>query len=583
MEMIKLLKFMAKEKKQVLLAFLLGFSAAVCSIGLMGTGGYLISMAALEPPLYTLTMTIIAVRAFGIGRAASRYGERYFSHKATFTILGRLRMYVYDKIEPMAPKIFSYYRSGDIMSRVVSDVDRIQFFFLRVVYPPFVMVVVFFCTAIFMINFSIGMTILLFIGLIIASIVIPYTFASLLKKEHPYLREKNSRLWNHTADILFGFVDLKTNLRLKNKSKTLERASEDLIEAQEKSDIIQLKGETISFFVSLLISWGVLFIGAYLVVTGSLNGVFLAMLVLVTLTVYETSTPIASLPSQINESHEAGKRLFSITEMKLDKGVENEAPIMLEKREDLDFSIQTNKPVPLVFENVSFAYPNSERITLKNIDFSIEPGEKVAIVGHSGSGKSTILQLLLQFQTDYKGSITVDGKELSSLNHEENRQLYSAVLQENHFFYDTVKNNLLLANQEVTDEELRQVLDAVKLNKLSLDDVLTERGANISGGERQRLAIARMLLKDAPIILLDELTTGIDAVTEREILSVLWPLVKEKSVIYITHRLRDLDKMDKIIVMDQGRVIEQGVYDELIKNESSYFYRIKRLEEELVS
>src|SRR5690554_4540984 len=132
-EMIKLIKLMVKEKKQVFLAFLFGFLAAVSSVGLMGAGGYLISMAALEPPLYTLTVTIIAVRAFGLARAGARYGERYFSHKATFTILSRLRMYVYDRIEPMAPRIFSYFRSGEILSRVVSDVDRIQFFFLRVV------------------------------------------------------------------------------------------------------------------------------------------------------------------------------------------------------------------------------------------------------------------------------------------------------------------------------------------------------------------------------------------------------------------------------------------------------------------
>lgn len=577
MEFIKLLKFMAKEKKQVLLAFLLGFFAAISSVGLMGTGGYLISKAALEPPLYTLTFAIIAVRAFGISRAASRYGERYYSHKATFTILGRIRMYVYDKMEPIAPKIFSYFRSGDILSRVVSDVDRIQFFFLRVVYPPLVMIAVFLCTMIFMINFSLGMTFLLIIGLIIASIVIPAVFAALLKKGYPNMREKNSHLWNHATDILYGFVDLKTNLRLNSKSEALEKASEQLIAAQEKSNIIEMRAETISFFVSLVITWGVLFIGTYQVVTGSLNGVFLAMLVLITLTVYETSTPISSLPSQINESYEAGKRLFSVTEKNM-----NHVTRVGDSTEKVQFSITTDRPVPIEFKNMSFAYPNSERLTLKNIQFTIEPKEKVAIVGHSGSGKSTLIQLLLQFQTDYEGSITVDGKELKTIDYEENRKLYSVVLQENHYFYDTVKNNLLLANPDATDEQLRKVLDDVALNHLTLDYMLTERAMNISGGERQRLAIARMLLKDAPIVLLDELTTGIDAVTEREILSILWPHVQEKSVVYITHRLRDLDKMDKIIVMDKGRIVEQGTYDELVSDEESYFYRIKKLEEELV-
>lgn len=210
-ELVALTKVMAAEKKAIMLSILLGFIASISSVGLLGTGGYLISQAALYPPLYTLTMTIVFVRFFGLSRAASRYAERYFSHKATFTILGKLRVYFYDKIEPLAPALFATYRSGDLLSRVVADVDRLQFFFLRVFYPPLVMVVVFITTGLIIYTYSLGMALVLFGGFLVVGFIIPFIFTFLTGNIGYQLRANRSQLSVVITEYLFGFTDLRTN------------------------------------------------------------------------------------------------------------------------------------------------------------------------------------------------------------------------------------------------------------------------------------------------------------------------------------------------------------------------------------
>ncbi|MBU9722963.1 MULTISPECIES: thiol reductant ABC exporter subunit CydC [Bacillaceae] len=570
MKFYRLLRLMTKEKKYICLAILFGFLAAISSIGLLGAGGYLISQAALEPPLYTLTLTIIAVRFFGLLRAGSRYGERYMSHKATFRILGRLRAYVYDLLEPVTPQIFSKYRSGDLLARMVSDVDRLQFFFLKVVYPPVVMVIVFLLTGIFLIRFSLLLTVVLWLGFFFVAIAVPMILSMVQKRMKPVLREKNGALSNEVSELFYGFTDLKTNLQLSKKNEATEYESAELINAQEREHIVQLKGETIAKGISFMVALGVLFLGVMLVNAGEVNGVMLALLVLVSLTVFETATPMVELPGHIEESHEAERRVFSVSDQDL-------KPIV----EKGEIGVASSRfPQSITFQNVSFAYPGNERSSLKGISFRVNPGEKVAIVGPSGSGKTTVLQLLLQFYYGYSGEINIGNHDIKLMNEESTRELFSVVMQENYFFQDTVKKNLLLAKPNGTEAELKRVLEAVSLQKLPLETMVN--GMEISGGERQRLAIARMLLKDAPIVLLDELTTGIDSITEQEIFSVLWPHVRGKSVIYITHRLRDLHLMDKIIVIDKGRILEQGTYKELMKKQHGYFRRLKQLEQELV-
>ncbi|OEF97619.1 thiol reductant ABC exporter subunit CydC [Desulfuribacillus alkaliarsenatis] len=569
-ELGTVIKLMVTEKKNIFLAIVFGFLAAISSVGLMGTGGYLISQAALQPPLYTLTITIVSVRFFGLARAGARYVERYVSHKATFSILGKLRVYFYDKMEPLAPAIFMNYRSGDILSRVVADVESLQYFFLRVVYPPLVMLVVFLATGILLLTFSWQMAIALIGGLLIVGILLPALLTYATKNNGYQLRHKRSELSSQATEFFFGFVDLKMNRQLKHKQSELEHTSRELIKEQEKNSNITGVGESLALVGSFLTAWVVLIIGIVLVEAGHINGVFLAMLVLVALTVFEAATPVAALPSHLEESRIAASRLFNLT---------GQQPIQLEQQLIQDVDDKT--PVPIAFQNVHFAYPNEERKALQGINYTLEPGKKVAIVGPSGSGKSSIVNLLLKYYESFEGSIRLGEIELANYTPEAARQFFGVVSQANHFFHASVRQNLLLAKPQATDEELAQVLAQVQLEHISLDDILSEKGASLSGGERQRLAIARMILKDAPMLLLDEPTTGLDSITEQEVLSVLWPQIAKKSVIYITHRLVGLEKMDEILVINKGQIIEQGSFAELMHNQG-YFYQLKQLEAERI-
>jgi ATP-binding cassette, subfamily C, bacterial CydC len=618
-ELLTLTKVMMAEKKAVFLAILLGFIAAISSVGLIGSGGYLISQSALQPPLYTLTLTITAVRFFGLARAASRYAERYFSHKATFSILGKLRVYFYDKIEPLAPALISTYRSGDLLSRVVADVDRLQYFFLRVFYPPFVMIVVFISTGVLIYTFSIGLSIILFFGLLVVGFVVPLIFTFYTQNHGRKLREKRSQLSVETTEYLYGFTDLRTNRRLKAKQKEIETISEKLIEEQEKDGLLAAKGESISLTLAFLTAWFTLLFGVIYVEAGTLSGVYLAMLVLITLTVFEAATPMAIIPGHIDESKVAAERLFQLTGDKAatqeptpktsdqttqepsQKTSDQTTQEPSQKTSDQTAQEPSQKtseeisqgtlgsevgttftdPFSINFTNVSFSYPSTARKAINNITFEVDAKKKIAIVGSSGSGKSSLVNLLLKFYDNYEGDILLDGKRLAEISEDEARNLFAVVAQENHFFSSTIRENLLLAKPEATDAELEKVLADVSLTHLFLDDQLIEKGLSLSGGERQRLAIARMLLKDAPVLLLDEPTTGLDSITEKEVLSVLWRKIEHKSVIYITHRLVGLEKMDEIIVFEKGEIREQGSYQQLIEQQG-HFYELTQLEKEKI-
>jgi len=575
-ELTYLLRVMVTEKKDIFLAVLFGFLAAISSVGLMSTGGYLISQAALHPPLYTLTLTIVTVRFFGIARAAARYAERYFSHRATFTILGKLRLFFYDRIEPLAPAVFMNYRSGDLLSRIVADVESLQFYFLRVVYPPIVMLFVFLATGYLLLVFAWQMAIALLLGLIIVGMIIPAIFAYLSRNNGYQLRHKRSQLSVQTTEFLFGFVDLKMNQRLSQKTSELENLSEELLNEQNKNGVLAGAGESFSILAAYLTAWVVLFLGIIYVEGDKFDGVFLALLVLAVLTVFESATPMASVPAHVEESRVAAGRLFKLTDQKtMDEKRKNDAK---EIRETVEKQLIIRpEEASLEWKDVSYTYPGEERKALKNINLSLAPKKKMAIVGPSGSGKSSIINLLLKFYEYQEGAIYLGDKELKEISPEDARRFFSVIAQSNHFFNDTVRANLLLAKPDASDEELTQLLAKVLLPHISLDDNLNEKGLALSGGERQRLAIARMVLKDAPILLLDEPTTGLDSLTEKEILSLLWPLVEDKSVIYITHRLVGLEKMDEIIVIAKGEIIERGTFSELMTKQG-YFYQLKQLE-----
>jgi ATP-binding cassette subfamily C protein CydC len=551
-----------------------GFIAGIAGVGLFTASGYLISKAALLPPLHALIILTSTVKLLGFARALSRYAERLFSHRATFTILSNLRVSFFEKLEPLAPRIFQKYRSGDLLARIVGDVESLQNFFLRVFYPPIVLVMVFLCTILFTTFFSIYIAIILLLGLLFTILIVPALFAMRQVKIDSHVREGRGVLSTEVAEFLHGFRDLKVYQKLDEKEQKLLQASDVYIDEQEAEGINMLYNESANSFVALFVTWLVLGVGAYLVVNDQLAGIFLAMLVMTSLTVFEDVGPMAVFPIHLQDSKYAATRLFSV--------VQEENDVKIDKSQEQLLKQLSKAQAPSIqMDDVSFTFPNEWRKTLDQITLSIPAGSKTAIVGPSGSGKSTLLQLLLKIVPMNDGEIFMNDLPIDQIQQESIWQEANVVLQENHFFYGTIFDNLLVKDNEITEKQMVSILEKVNLGHFALTDPVFEKGENLSGGEKQRLAIARAMLKGKKFWLFDEPTSSVDALTEQSIYEYLFEQAKDDTFILVSHRLTGLEKMDQIIVMERGKVLEAGTFEELIE-QKGYFYEMKELERSLI-
>ncbi|MFC0523792.1 thiol reductant ABC exporter subunit CydC [Pontibacillus salicampi] len=563
------LKELAFEKRDILLSVLFGFLAGITAVGLFASSGYLISKAALTPPIYTLSIMIAFLKLFGFARAFGRYVERYFSHRATFTILSRLRVSFFERIEPLAPRIFREYRSGDLLARIVGDIDRLQHFFLRVFYPPIVLVLIFLATIFFTTFFSLSISLLLLLGVGITGFVLPGWFYYKQRTMEPQVRKNRGMLSTEVTEFFYGFKDLKLNQKLSAKQKQLEEVSNTYVAEQEQEGKAEVFHQSLSTMATLVVSWLVITVGSYLVVQGDLNGIFLAMLVMISLTAFENATPMSLVPGYLQDSRVAAKRLYSSVERRSTSEKEEGARLPEERAYTIDM------------EEVSFAYPKETRLSVNAVSLHLKAGEKVAIVGPSGSGKSTLLELLLSFYPDFDGAIRLNKNNIDEVEESDLWAKTNVVLQHNHFFYGTIRDNIQLAKDDATDEEIREALAKVQLDHFDVEQEVLEKGENLSGGEKQRLAIARTLLKSAHVWLLDEPTSSVDVITEQAIFRHLLTQAQNDTVLLVSHRLIGLENMDRIIVMDEGEIIESGTWDELMKQQG-YFFEMKQIEQSIL-
>ncbi|WP_424475066.1 thiol reductant ABC exporter subunit CydC [Oceanobacillus kimchii] len=565
-ELKLIMKMTMKEKKDVLLSILFGFLAGVTAVSLFASSGYLISKAALTPPIYTLMIIVAMVKMLGISSALSRYGERYFSHRGTFSMLRNLRVYVYEKIEPISTTILQKYRSGDILARIVGDVESLQHFFLRVFYPPIVLMTVFIATITFTMVFSIPIAMVILIGMIFVVIVVPSLFYLYQRRIANNIRSYRGQLSSEVTEYLYGFTDLKIYGQAELKKNNILKKVTLYEQATKQANNQQAFRESLLTFVSFIVSVTVLGLAGYFVANGNLEGILLAMLFMISLTVFEDTSNMALFPAYLEETKQSARRLEEVWNVNEDKN-EVKKPFVLE----------ANLAPTITLENVTKKYSSTSRPIAQNISLHIESGSKIAIVGASGSGKSTLLQLILGMVPSTDGLIKWNEKSIDYLEKETLWNHANVSLQSNHFFYGTIRDNLHLANSEATDDELCEALDNVKLHHIRLDDLLLEQGSNLSGGEKQRLAIARLFIRKAAVWALDEPTSSLDVVTEKHIWDKIDQHSERSTVIVVTHRLTRLQKMDEIIVMDHGKVVEQGTYQNLMQY-NGYFKRMKDLE-----
>jgi len=563
----RLLSFLNGEWPRVALSVCIGAGTIGSSIALMGTSAWLISTAALHPSVADLGVSVVGVRFFGIARGLLRYAERLVSHEVTLRLLSRLRTWFYEILEPLAPARLTEFRAGDLLARIIGDVETLENFYVRVVSPPMTAILVGLLTAIFLAAFHPLLAPVYLAFCLGAGLLLPALVQFLSRRHAIQTVQLRAELHACLVDGIQGMADLLSFGR--EGQRLSEVSSIGLRYGDAQRRMVRVLGfhSSLSLLVTHLGSWSVLFLCIPLVEDGALAGPMLASLTLLTLASFEAVTPMAYAAQMWNASREAALRLFEIVDME---------PVVIDR---LPTTSRRSHPISndeIRIKNVTFAYPRQPEPVLRDITFDIHPSKTIAIVGPSGAGKSTLANVLLRFWDFDSGEITLGGESLKRLEQDEVRARIGLISQNPYLFNTSIYENLRFARRGVTREEIESAARDAQIHEFILrlpkayDTLVGEQGLRLSGGERQRLGIARALIKDAPIVVLDEPTANLDALTERQVLETLYHVIGQKTSLWITHRLIGLERVDEILVMERGLIAERGTHDSLIKQNGLY-------------
>ncbi len=537
------------------LGVLAGAGALGAAVGLLGASAWLVSRAAQHPPVLHLTVAIVAVRAFGIGRGVLRYAERLVTHDAAFRILADVRVRVYTALERLAPAGLPAFRRGDLLGRLVSDVDDAQHLFLRALVPPAIGVTVCLATvgAVTAILPAVGAV--LGVCLLAAGVGAPLLAAVLGRRTEHRLAGLRGELSASVVEVFRGAPELVASGAAPARLAELDALDERLRRSAARSAWAGGLAAAVTTAAIGAAVLGSLLVGVPAVRAGQLDGVNLAVIVLLPLAAFEA---VAGLPLAAQHAQRVRRSAGRVRDV-----LATPAPVT-EPDEPRELP---EGPYTLVTEALSAHWPGRAAV-LHGLDLRLTPGRRVAVVGESGAGKSTLAAALLRF-VESDGA-TLNGVPLASLDSDELRRVVGLCAQDAHVFDSTIRENLLLARRDASLADLRGALEQARLldwvDSLpdGLDTPVGENGAQLSGGQRQRLALARALLADFPILILDEPAANLDVATADALTADLLDVTTGRTTLLITHHLAGLDAVDEIVVLDAGRVAERGTHTELI-------------------
>ncbi|MEZ8447426.1 cysteine/glutathione ABC transporter ATP-binding protein/permease CydC [Vibrio splendidus] len=565
-DLLPYLKLYKKHWFGLSLGMLLAFATLSASIGLLTLSGWFISASAvagltIARETFNYMLPGGGVRGLAMSRTAGRWGERVVSHNATFKLLTDLRIFFFKKLAPLIPGRISNLRDADLLNRLVADVDAMDHVYLRLVSPVTVGVFGIFFLTLFLMWFDSSLGLILGSILLIMLLVWPILFYKLGKHNGGELTQNKADLRVTTLDWIEGYSELTL-------FGAEERYRNAILETQRKLMANQFVNANLTGMASAAL---MLFNGLTLVlmlwlaadgVGGNAPDPFIALMAFATMASFELLMPIAGAFQHLGQTLSSARRL-------------NEVILSEPEVQFAEEKLDINKPLDITFSNVTFNYPDSERSVLNAVDLTIPATHKVAIVGQTGSGKSTLIQLLTRYWDPKKGYISIAGIELTQWNESQLRESISVVSQRVDILNGTLRDNLLIARPEATDDHLANILKDVGLEKLlennALDSWLGDGGRQLSGGEKRRIGIARAILHDAPILLLDEPTEGLDKQTEHSIMTLFEKHFEGKTVIFITHRLIGLESMDSIVLIEQGEIVEHGSHEKLLNEAGRYF------------
>ena len=565
---IRLFKF---AKFPLILGLVLMILGLGSSMGLLTVSGWFLAATAIAGlgTLFNFFYPSASVRGLAIGRTVMRYFEKIVTHDATFRILSKLRVQVFEKIIPLSPAVLNRYRNSDLLNRLVSDVDTLDSLYLRLLAPFFTAAFVIIAMTIGLSFVNIPLALGLGLFLLILLMIIPTVFYRLGQEFGERLIQARATYRTQFLEFIQAQAELllfNAEDKLKEKMSVTEKTWQE--DQAKEAKLSGFSTALVLFLNGLLISGMLWFASNADFGTDEYHTAYIALFTFAALAAFEIIMPLGAAFLHIGQVIAAAERVTEIIEQK---------PLVeFNGNEEFETKVRL-----ISAKDLSFSYPGQETLVLKNLTLDLEQGQKIAILGKTGSGKSSLLQLLVRNYDANQGELLLAEKPISAYSENTLRNQICFLTQRVHVFSDTLRQNLQFASaDEISDEKMIEVLHQVGLSKLleqeekGLNLWLGDGGRPLSGGEQRRLGLARILLNNAPILLLDEPTEGLDRETERQILRLILQHAENKTLIMVTHRLSSIEQFDKICVIDNGRLIEEGDYNSLITKENGFFKRL---------